>query len=122
LIGNALKFQRAGATPHVRVTAKLIEAKPPTNGSPDACPWCELTVEDNGVGFDPAYVARVFELFQRLHGRDEYEGTGMGLAICKKIVERHGGAIAADSTPGQGSRFVVALPVAAANSAEGETP
>jgi signal transduction histidine kinase len=122
LIGNALKFQRAGVAPHVRVSAQLVAGNLPSNVGPESNSWCELTVEDNGVGFDPAYAPRVFELFQRLHRRDEFEGTGMGLAICKKIVERHGGTIAANSTPGQGSRFVVAFPVAAASPAEGETP
>jgi signal transduction histidine kinase len=123
LIGNALKFQRAGAVPHVRVSAQCVAGdRMPANAGNEPKRWCELTVEDNGVGFDSAFASRAFELFQRLHGRDEFEGTGMGLAICKKIVDRHGGTIAANSTPGQGSRFVVTLPVAAANSAEGETP
>jgi light-regulated signal transduction histidine kinase (bacteriophytochrome) len=67
-------------------------------------------VTDNGVGFDPAYSEQIFELFQRLHGRDQYEGTGMGLAICKKIAERHGGSISVTSTPGEGSQFMVLLP------------
>jgi signal transduction histidine kinase len=68
-------------------------------------------VQDNGIGFEQEYVDRIFELFQRLHGRDEYQGTGMGLAICRKIVERHSGSITAFSAPGEGSRFVFRLPI-----------
>jgi len=67
-------------------------------------------VEDNGIGFDEKYRDRIFQIFQRLHGRSEYEGTGIGLAICRKIVDRHGGSITANSSPGAGARFIIALP------------
>jgi signal transduction histidine kinase len=67
-------------------------------------------IEDNGIGFDSAYLERIFQPFQRLHSRDEFEGSGIGLAICKKIVERHGGRITAESTPEVGSRFKISLP------------
>ena len=67
-------------------------------------------MEDNGIGFDEKYRDRIFQIFQRLHGRTEYEGTGIGLAICRKIVDRHGGAITAHSTPGAGATFVITLP------------
>lgn len=108
LIGNALKFHRPGVPPVVRVEGRVA----PQNGAAaDAAARCELIVEDNGIGFEPVYAARIFDLFQRLHGRDAFEGTGMGLAICRKIVERHGGTIAAESSPGQGARFVITLPV-----------
>ena len=72
---------------------------------------CQITVEDNGIGFDEKFRDRIFEVFQRLHGRGEYEGTGMGLAICRKIVERHGGRITAASAPGQGTTFRITLPI-----------
>jgi signal transduction histidine kinase len=72
---------------------------------------CEIRVEDNGIGFDKKYLDRVFSPFQRLHGRSEYEGVGMGLAICRKIVEQHGGSITAESKLGHGSTFIVRLPV-----------
>ena len=70
-----------------------------------------IDVADNGIGFDEKYAERIFTMFERLHGRGSYEGTGIGLAICRKIAERHGGEIAARSTPGQGSTFIVTLPV-----------
>ncbi len=71
-----------------------------------------IRVEDNGIGFDEKYLDRLFQPFQRLHGRHEYEGTGMGLAICRKIVERHSGTLTARSTPGSGAAFLIALPAA----------
>ena len=72
---------------------------------------CELSVKDNGIGFDEKYLEKIFAVFQRLHGRTEYEGTGVGLAVCRRITDRHHGAITARSEPGQGSTFIVALPV-----------
>lgn len=71
----------------------------------------EIIVEDNGIGFEQKYVDRIFAPFERLHGRSEYEGTGMGLAICRKIAERHGGTITARSVPNQGSTFIVTVPL-----------
>jgi PAS domain S-box-containing protein len=97
LIGNALKF--CGPTaPRVHVSARRGEGH-----------W-EFSVRDNGIGIDPAQTGRVFEVFQRLHARDEYPGTGIGLAICKKIVEQHGGRIWVESEPGTGATFFFALP------------
>ncbi|MGO8944812.1 MAG: PAS domain S-box protein [Syntrophobacteraceae bacterium] len=100
LIGNALKFHKPGKKPTVRVSSECNEDS-----------GCEIVVEDNGTGFDEQYREKIFAPFQRFHARSEYEGTGMGLAICKKIVERHGGSITAKSTPGAGSQFIVTLPV-----------
>jgi signal transduction histidine kinase len=104
LIGNALKFHRPGVPPVVRVEAEVGSAER-TNG------FFTLTVADNGIGFEEVYLDRIFNVFQRLHGREEFEGTGMGLAICRKIVERHGGTITARSTLGEGSQFIVTLPL-----------
>jgi PAS domain S-box-containing protein len=106
LIGNALKFRRAEAPLEVWITGELVEDKTPGGGR-----YYRLEVRDNGIGFDDKYAERIFAVFQRLHTREEYEGTGMGLAICRKIVDRHGGTIAARGRPGEGASFVVALPV-----------
>jgi PAS domain S-box-containing protein len=105
LIGNALKFHRKDVTPVVKVEGREVST------GPLSMAVCEITIEDNGIGFEEKYRDRIFALFHRLHGRREYEGTGMGLAICRKIVERHGGTITAQSTPGQGARFIVTLPL-----------
>lgn len=99
LIGNALKFHRPDVPPVIRVACEES-----TNDG------IKLVVEDNGIGFEAIYADRIFLPFQRLHGRGAFEGNGIGLAICRKIVERHGGEIHAESTLGQGSRFIIALP------------
>jgi signal transduction histidine kinase len=103
LIANALKFHRPDVPPVVRVgTAQVDDA------------WCQIEVSDNGIGFENKYAERIFQVFQRLNGRDAYEGAGIGLSICRKIVERHGGTIMVTSEPGQGTTFTVALPIAEA--------
>jgi PAS domain S-box-containing protein len=104
LIGNALKFSRPGVPPVVRVSSEHINHE-------DAPPACRIVFEDNGIGFEEKHSNRIFQVFQRLHGRGEYEGSGIGLSICRKIAERHGGSITATSTPGQGSKFTVVLPL-----------
>jgi len=111
LIGNALKYHRPELPPRVKVYAVTQpEAVSATFDSLGPKPFYQLFVEDNGVGFNAQYIERIFQPFQRLHNRTMYEGTGMGLAICRKIVERHGGYITAKSTPDQGSTFIVTLP------------
>lgn len=111
LIGNALKFHRAGEAPFVKVNGQIIERGQQLITGSAGTAFCQITIEDNGIGFEEKYLDRIFEVFQRLHGRNEYEGTGMGLAICRKIVERHGGSLTAQSTPDRGAKFMVMLPV-----------
>ena len=104
LIGNALKFHRPGVPPEVRVHA--VDA--PSDG------MVAFAVSDNGIGFESDYEERIFRVFERLHPRDVYAGTGIGLALCRKIAERHGGAITGVGRPGEGSTFTVVLPAAQA--------
>ena len=97
LVGNAIKYQPAGI-PQIHISAiEDVENK-----------WV-FSVKDNGLGIDPQYFDRIFGMFQRLHKRDEFAGTGIGLAICKKIVEQHGGSISVESQPGKGSTFSFGL-------------
>jgi len=111
LISNGLKFHREGLSPLVKVTGQCIKNDDQMlPGSSVDDTLCQLTVEDNGIGFDEKYLDRIFQVFQRLHGRGEYDGTGIGLAVCRKIVERHNGVITAQSTPGQGAKFIITLP------------
>jgi two-component system, LuxR family, sensor kinase FixL len=120
LIGNALKFQPLNNIPVVKIDAQMVtrdqiseEAvfpKPPPTARPDD-KFCVLTVQDNGIGFEEQYLDKIFAVFQRLHGRVEYEGTGVGLAVCRRITDRHGGLITAQSKPGEGAIFIVILPL-----------
>ena len=99
LLGNALKYRRKEVPPVVLVSGQQAEHE------------CIITVTDNGIGFSEQYSERIFRIFERLHGRSEYEGAGIGLSICRKIVERHGGTITATGIVGQGATFTVTLPV-----------
>ncbi len=117
LIGNALKFHRADENPVIKIYSKNYSL---TGGSffiegeqihTDGENSCEIVVEDNGIGFEEKYLDRIFTVFQRLHGRSQYEGSGIGLAVCRKIAERHGGQITASSQVGKGSEFLITLPV-----------
>ena len=100
LIGNAIKFHKPGEAPRIHISAKRGKRKDEE--------WV-FSVRDNGIGIDPQYFDRIFVIFQRLNTREEYKGTGIGLAICKKIVERLGGKIWVESQPGQGSTFYFML-------------
>lgn len=106
LIGNGIKYSSPDRQPVVRVKHSMVDE--------GQGPFCKITVTDNGIGFDQQYENRIFDLFQRLHGKDEYEGTGIGLAICKKIAQNHRGYIIAEGTPGIGSSFHVFIPATTA--------
>ncbi|MBD2300155.1 PAS domain-containing protein [Nostoc sp. FACHB-190] len=109
LIGNALKFHHPQMTPIVKIYSQHLN-----NQSAQLAvglEFCQIIIEDNGIGFEQKYSDRIFQIFQRLHGRREYEGTGIGLTICRKIAERHFGTITAQSTPGKGTKLIVNLPI-----------
>lgn len=111
LISNALKFAKADVPPVITIRAELIDkkavdAEPSPNG-----PFCRIVVQDNGIGFDEKFLDRIFIIFQRLHNRTSYEGTGIGLAIAKKNIEKHHGLITAQSRIDEGARFILILPI-----------
>jgi signal transduction histidine kinase len=110
LLSNAIKFR--GANPLVvRVTASAVELPEPIAARHTPRALCRILVEDNGIGFEPRYAERIFHPFERLHCREEFPGVGIGLALCRRIVQRHGGTIRAESEPGRGSRFTLVLPL-----------
>ncbi len=110
LIGNALKFHRPGTLPVVKIKGKFL------NGNDDPTvtykgEFYRIRIQDNGIGFDNKNADKIFKIFQRLHGRSEYEGTGIGLAVCRRIADRHSGFITAHSTPNEGATFTIYLPI-----------
>jgi PAS domain S-box-containing protein len=115
LIGNALKFHHPEKSPVVKVFLnKAIEdydGRISLNGRANTENYCQIVVQDNGIGFDEKYLDKIFTVFQRLHGRNDYQGSGVGLAVCRKIVERHNGTITAKSIEGQGAKFIITLPL-----------
>jgi signal transduction histidine kinase len=113
LISNALKYSKQNIRPHIVIKAKKLDKKDvpgklPKNANADH--YLLITVSDNGIGFEQEYAERIFQMFQRLHGKNEYGGTGVGLAIALKVAENHDGTIVAESTPGKGSDFKIFLP------------
>jgi len=111
IISNALKFSKKDEKPHVRITSEIIEscsfdAEKSKDGS-----FVRITIADNGIGFDNFYAEKIFTIFQRLHSREKYDGTGIGLAITRKIIEKHNGLIRASSKEGEGASFSIILPL-----------
>ena len=109
LIGNALKFQKQTESPVINISMD------PRSDSYKSKSFCRVIISDNGIGFDQRYADEIFVVFKRLHSYHEYQGSGVGLSICKKIVERHGGLIRAESQTGHGSKFIIDLPLAKIN-------
>jgi signal transduction histidine kinase len=111
LINNSLKFSRPDVPPVITIRGKYL-----TPAEIDKLPlaktikYLRVTLEDNGIGFENVYAEKMFQMFQRLHGKVDYEGTGIGLAVCKKIVENHKGIIFASGVPGEGATFTIVIP------------
>lgn len=111
LVGNSLKFSLAGTPPLIEITSEIIEEKSfESKASPNG-KYCRIEVKDNGIGFNEVYLDKIFKIFQSLNDRNSYEGTGIGLAIANKIVERHNGLITAKSSTGNGACFIIILPL-----------
>lgn len=105
LLSNSLKFIPNDRKPLIKIEASVLNVLALKQ------PVCRITITDNGIGFEEKYLDRIFTIFQRLHGRQEFEGTGIGLAVCRKITDRHGGLLTATSRPGEGSSFIITLPL-----------
>jgi PAS domain S-box-containing protein len=111
LIGNSLKFSIPDQPPHIKIESQIVKGIKLNNEklSPES-KYCHISITDNGIGFEPEFKEKIFEVFQRLHRKDQYKGTGIGLAIVKKIVENHNGEITAESEVGKGARFDIFIP------------
>lgn len=108
LLSNAIKYSKKDVPPKVSVRSEITELTS-SNGSPEK--FCRIYFEDNGIGFDQQYAEQIFDMFRRLHVHSEFEGTGIGLTLCKKIVEKHNGFISVQSKVNKGSTFIISLPV-----------
>jgi light-regulated signal transduction histidine kinase (bacteriophytochrome) len=111
MLSNALKFSRPSTAPVVQIKATLVADKQADSVEDPAGAYCRIEISDNGIGFNERYLDKIFVIFQRLNPQEEYEGTGIGLAIVKKIVDAHKGVLTAKSTEGEGSTFLIILPV-----------
>ena len=111
LIGNALKFSLSEGATQIKITSELIKTKDFDSEAIEDGKYCRIIISDNGIGFDEIYLDRIFVIFQSLNDRSVYEGTGIGLAISKKIMEKHNGLITAKSKLGKGASFILILPL-----------
>jgi len=121
LVSNALKFSKKDTPPVIKIWSELIDQRSLTAGISGKGAWCRIYISDNGIGFNEMYLDKIFHMFQRLHGKDEYHGTGIGLTIVKKIIQKHNGLISAESREGQGATFMLVLPLKQAAILETET-
>jgi light-regulated signal transduction histidine kinase (bacteriophytochrome) len=108
LLSNALKYSQKDEPPVINIRSEVITA---TTSNKEPIQYCRIYVQDNGIGFDQVYAEQIFDMFRRLHVHSEFEGTGIGLTLCKKIVEKHNGFISVQSKVGKGSTFIISLPV-----------
>jgi signal transduction histidine kinase len=111
LIGNALKYCKKDVEPVIKITSDISGNVNGKAGKESSQKYCRIFVEDNGIGFDQKYAEEIFGMFKRLHHSTEFQGTGIGLALCKKIVEQHRGYISARSKINEGSTFIVSIPM-----------
>jgi len=121
LLSNALKYSKKDVPPVINIRSEIISA---TTSTKEPVQYCRIYVQDNGIGFDQVYAEQIFDMFRRLHVHSEFEGTGIGLTLCKKIVEKHNGFISVQSKVNKGSTFIISLPVhqAAAENKGNGTP
>ncbi|MEO8172694.1 MAG: response regulator [Sediminibacterium sp.] len=111
LIGNALKYSKKGEAPVIKIYPEITNGDTQPLDSKEMVKYCRIFIKDNGIGFEQQYAGQIFEMFQRLHSQTDYEGTGIGLALCKQIVEKHRGYISALSTINEGATFIISLPL-----------
>jgi light-regulated signal transduction histidine kinase (bacteriophytochrome) len=111
LIGNALKYSKKDTTPLVKITSEISAQLNGKANQGNVLKYCRIFIQDNGIGFDQKYAEEIFGMFKRLHHNSEFQGTGIGLALCKKIVEQHKGYISARSKINEGSTFIISLPL-----------
>jgi len=111
IISNALKFSKKDIKPVIKIWSDYAKEKSADSISLDKGAYCRIYISDNGIGFNEQYLDKIFTMFQRLHGKAEYEGTGIGLSIVKKIIEKHNGLVTAKSKEGGGTTFIIVLPV-----------
>ena len=111
IFSNAIKFRKADTKPVIKITSSVLDEEEKTRYYLQRdTNYHKISICDNGIGFENEYAAKIFQIFQRLHGKTEYPGSGIGLAICKRIIEHHQGLIFADSTEGEGACFIFILP------------
>jgi signal transduction histidine kinase len=111
LIGNALKYSKKNVAPVIKIYPEIVSNEKAGATAKDSVRYCRIFIKDNGIGFEQQYAGQIFEMFQRLHSQTDYEGTGIGLALCKQIVEKHKGYISALSNANEGATFIVSLPL-----------